>query len=88
MVGVKYRLVTLSGRWQASEFRKLWLGDTVSQLGSQVTRLALPLTAIVFLSATPLQVAALTAVGSIAPAVMGLLCWMPPPSSSRPSASC
>ncbi len=59
MVGVKYRLVTLSGRWQASEFRKLWLGDTVSQLGSQVTRLALPLTAIVFLSATPLHVAAL-----------------------------
>jgi len=73
MVGVKYRLVTLRGLWQASEFRKLWLGDTVSQLGSQVTRLALPLTAIVFLSATPLHVAALTAVGSIAPAVIGLL---------------
>jgi len=73
MARMKLRRPTVRGLWLASEFRKLWLGDTVSQLGSQVTRLALPLTAIVFLTATPLHVAALTAVGFIAPAVMGLL---------------
>jgi MFS family permease len=66
-------LAVLTGLWRAPEFRKLWLGDTVSQLGSQVTLLALPLTAIVFLSAAPAQVAALTAVGFVAPAATGLL---------------
>src|SRR5579859_7199287 len=63
----------LTGLWRAPEFRKLWLGDTISQLGSQVTLLALPLTAIVFLAATPAQVAALTALAYLAPAAIGLL---------------
>jgi MFS family permease len=35
---------------------KLWIGQSISQLGSQVTILALPLTAILLFKATPFQV--------------------------------
>jgi MFS family permease len=44
------------------EFRKLWLGETVSLFGSQVTLLALPLTAILVLNASPFQMGVLGAV--------------------------
>src|SRR5262249_13495754 len=42
------------------DFRLLWAGDTISQLGTQVTALALPLLAITTLYATPFQVGLLT----------------------------
>jgi MFS family permease len=35
---------------------KLWTGETISQIGTQITFLALPLTAILILKATPFQV--------------------------------
>lgn len=44
-------------------FVKLWAGETVSLVGSQVTTFALPLTAIGALHATPLQVGVLGAAG-------------------------
>lgn len=44
------------------EFRKFWLGETVSLFGSQVTLLALPLTAILVLGATPVEMGILGAV--------------------------
>jgi len=47
------------------DFLKLWTGQTVSLVGSEVTRLALPLTAIVVLKATPAQVGVLTAAGYV-----------------------
>ena len=34
-----------SGLWRDPDFMKLWVGETVSLLGSQVTLLAMPLTA-------------------------------------------
>lgn len=40
-------------RWQTRDFRLFWAGETVSELGSQVTLLALPMTAILTLNATP-----------------------------------
>jgi len=40
-------------------FRKLWIGDTISQFGTQVSQLALPLVAIIFLKASALEVALL-----------------------------
>jgi len=43
-------------------FRGLWLAQSVSQLGTQVTLLAMPLVAILTLGATPLEVGILTAV--------------------------
>jgi predicted MFS family arabinose efflux permease len=39
-----------------ADFNRLWLGQAVSDAGSQVTRLALPLTAVLYLKATPAQV--------------------------------
>lgn len=44
----------------AEGFRRLWLGQTVSVFGSQVTVLALPFTAVVLLHASTLQVGLLT----------------------------
>jgi MFS family permease len=44
------------------DFRQLWCAETVSQVGSQVSLLALPLVAISILHATTFQVGALTAV--------------------------
>lgn len=37
--------------WRSGDFMKLWGGETLSQIGSQVTQLALPLTAIIVLHA-------------------------------------
>lgn len=41
--------------WWSPDFVKLWLGRTISLLGSQVTLLALPLVAIFTLEASPIQ---------------------------------
>src|SRR5438132_1783181 len=59
--------------WTKRPFALLWTGQTVSQLGSQVTLVALPLTAILVLDATPLQVGLLTATGIATGAIFGLL---------------
>src|SRR5204863_3570471 len=48
--------------WRNGRFMKLWAGQSVSLLGSQVTLLAMPLVAILLLDASALQVGALTAV--------------------------
>ena len=47
--------------WRDRDFLRLWLGETVSQFGSQITTLALPLTAVLILGATPAQIGALGA---------------------------
>src|SRR5215471_321834 len=61
-----------SGLWTHRSFALLWTGQTVSQLGSQVTLVALPLTAIVLLNANPVQVGLLTAAGFAPAALVGL----------------
>ena len=48
--------------WRDAEFLKLWAAQAVSQLGTQVTLLALPLAAILVLDATATEVALLGAV--------------------------
>lgn len=50
-----------SGLWRDQDFLKLWSSTTISSVGSQVTRVAMPLTAVVTLGATPTQVGALSA---------------------------
>jgi MFS family permease len=50
------------GLWRHSDFLKLWTGDTISQFGSVVSQLAIPLVAILILDATAFEVAALGAV--------------------------
>src|SRR5438309_4311121 len=46
--------------WRHRDFMRLWTGETISQLGTQVTLLALPLTAIVILRANAFQVGLLS----------------------------
>jgi MFS family permease len=50
------------GLWRHGDFLKLWSAETISQFGSQIGQLALPLVAILVLDATTFQVAALTTV--------------------------
>jgi MFS family permease len=52
----------LSGLLRHPDFLKLWTGQSISLFGSQVTRLALPFTAILTLHATPGQMGILGAV--------------------------
>jgi hypothetical protein len=42
--------------WRHRNFLLLWSGQTVSEMGSPVTQLALPLTAVVVLRASTFQV--------------------------------
>lgn len=51
-----------TGLWRHPDFMKLWAGQTVSQFGSQITLLALPLAAILSLGASPFEVGVLAAV--------------------------
>ncbi len=48
-------LPKLTGLWRNPDFMRFWAGETVSVFGSQVSVLAIPLTAIVVLQATPVQ---------------------------------
>lgn len=51
-----------AGLWRHPDFLKLWTGQTISLAGSQVTTLALPLTAILLLKADALEMGVLRAV--------------------------
>ena len=53
-------------------YRRLWLSILISSVGSQVTLLALPLTAALLLHATPLQMGLLTAVEALPFALLSL----------------
>jgi MFS family permease len=54
------------------DFRRLWAGQTVSEFGSQVTTLALPLAAVLVLHASVFQVGLLTTAGYAAFLLVGL----------------
>lgn len=60
------------GLWRDRNFLLLWSGQTVSEVGSQVTVLALPLVAVVTLRATAFEVGLLTAASWGAWLVVGL----------------
>jgi MFS family permease len=53
-------------------FRRLWFGQTVSEFGSQITVLALPLAAVLVLHASTFQVGLLTSAGYAAFLLIGL----------------
>jgi predicted MFS family arabinose efflux permease len=59
--------------WRHSDFIKLWTGQTVSRLGSVVTRTALPLVALLVLGAGPLELAILVISGSMGVLLVGLV---------------
>src|SRR6195256_1696789 len=59
--------------WRDGEFLKLWAGQGISELGSQVSLLALPTVAILVLGASPFQVGLLAACETLAFPVLGLV---------------
>lgn len=59
--------------WRDGEFLKLWAGQGISEIGSQVSMLALPTVAILVLGATPFQVGLLAACETLAFPVLGLV---------------
>lgn len=62
-----------TGLWHNSDFVKLWLGQTVSNVGSGITGIALPLTAVLVLGATPAQMGILGALDGVSVLTIGLL---------------
>jgi MFS family permease len=59
--------------WRHPNFIKLWAGQTVSLFGSQISLLAIPLTAVLMLNATPLQMGILTATEAVPYLLFGLV---------------
>jgi MFS family permease len=53
------RLWPTGGLWRHADFLKLWSAETISQFGTQVSGLALPLVALLVLDASAFEVAAL-----------------------------
>ncbi|MEO8395006.1 MAG: MFS transporter, partial [Chloroflexota bacterium] len=53
-------------------FNKLWIGQTVSEFGSMISRSGIPLIAVITLGASPAQMGILAAVGSLPVLVIGL----------------
>ena len=58
--------------WRHRNFLLLWGGQTVSEMGSAVTQLALPLTAVVLLRASTFQVGLLASAATLAFALIAL----------------
>lgn len=61
-----------TGLWRDREFMKLWSSMTITAFGSQITNLALPLTAAVMLAATPMQMGILVALETLPFALVSL----------------
>lgn len=62
----------LTGLWRHRDFTKLWVGQTVSIFGTMVTRIALPLTALLALDSSPLEQGFLQAIQAVPVLVVGL----------------
>jgi MFS family permease len=62
----------LTSLWRNVDFMKLWTAQAISVFGSTITRDALPLAAILTLTATPAQVGLLSALGMAPVLVLGL----------------
>ena len=57
--------------WRHPEFMKLWVGQTVSEIGTRVSREGLPLTAALLLNATPAEMGLLAALSGFAAFLAG-----------------
>ncbi|MDI5979962.1 MFS transporter [Amycolatopsis magusensis] len=58
--------------WRHADFRRLWAGDTASQLGTFVGHTVLPLIAATVLAASPFEMGVLTAAETLAFLLLGL----------------
>ncbi|MHB1416247.1 MAG: MFS transporter [Chloroflexota bacterium] len=66
------RAVRLGGLWRHGDFLMLWIGQTISQFGTQVTLLALPLTAALLLDASAFDMGLLRAAEMLPFLLIGL----------------
>ncbi len=64
-------LIAKPSLWRHGDFMKLWAGQTVSELGSVVTRTAVPLVALLVLGAGPFEMAMLVVAASLAVLLVG-----------------
>lgn len=64
--------LTRSGLLRQQDFVRFWLAQTVSQFGSFVTTLALPLLAAITLDASPFEMGVLAAAGTLPNLLFGL----------------
>jgi MFS family permease len=55
------------------DFFKLWVGETISDFGDQITLLAIPLTAVIVLKASALEMGLLAAAGTLPTALFSLV---------------
>jgi MFS family permease len=62
----------VSGLWRQPDFLKFWAASAISDVGSQVSALALPLIAALTLGATSWQMGLLSAAGSVPTLLVGL----------------
>ena len=60
------------GLWRDPDFLKLWTGQAVSQVGSWITLVGLPLAAVLVLGASPVQMGILSGVSAAAVLLFGL----------------
>jgi MFS family permease len=70
-LGRWYR-TSLVGHPDAGDFRQLWVGDTISQFGTQVGLIALPLLAVTVLNADEFQIGLLATSETLAFLIIGL----------------
>lgn len=68
MERMQLRAVSL---WRNSDFLKLWIGQTISEVGSRITLIGLPLAAVLVLKATPFQMGVLAGVAGLASLTFG-----------------
>jgi predicted MFS family arabinose efflux permease len=61
----------LTGLWRHPDFLKLWLGQTISEIGSHITREGVPLTAVIVLGAAPFPMGVLASLSGISTLVFG-----------------
>ena len=62
-----------TGAWRHAGFRRLWSAYTVSAIGTEVSSLAIPLTAVLTLDAGPIAMGILGAAGSMPALLFGLV---------------
>ena len=66
------RVLRGAGLTRDPEFLKLWVGETVSDFGDQITLLAIPLTAVIVLHANAIEMGLLGAVATAPTALFSL----------------
>jgi len=57
--------------WRNPNFLKLWVGQTISEIGSRVSREGIPWTAVALLNATPFHMGLLAAMGGVTSLLAG-----------------